>query len=309
MNYNTEREHDRCLIDLVRTLDGAGRLDIFRDAFRIEEALGPLEESKHKKAFDVELKFAGLSVAIETKVHSDEGGRWCLPWQTERIAEQRSGVRGLNFFVTYGNSEFYTKPYEPGPASPEFQHIPLGRMSHLVESSLAALPQIGQNTEPVEWLRLMKIEKEKREKAQELLHSFAQFRTRYLEVHGENDFPRGRVAFSAPELAFPVFSKLVEHWDRSEYVAKFGRLAIYPVRRFSPVVDSILNFWGMWREGTGSALTPDLVGPERALYLEVNEDFNLNLKSTTPLDAEQQEATWSRLCRADWPLGVQGGPP
>ena len=47
----------------------------------------------------------------------------------------------------------------------------------------------------------MRLEKEKREKAQELLHLFAQFRTRYLEVHGENDFPRGRVAFSAPELA------------------------------------------------------------------------------------------------------------
>ena len=206
-NYNNEREHDLCLISLVTVLDEAGRLDIFRNAFRIEEDLGPLRWSGRRRAFDVELEFTNLSVAIETKVHSDEGGRWCPPWQTERIAEQRREVRGLCFFITYGTSEFYmkpcTKPYEAGPASPEFQHIPLERMIHLVESSLAALPQIKQCTDSVEWLQLMRLEKEKREKAQELLHSFAQFRTRYLEVHGENDFPRGRVAFSAPELAFP----------------------------------------------------------------------------------------------------------
>lgn len=285
-NYNNEQEHDWCLICLVRALDETGRLDIFRDAFRIEEDLGPLRCARHRRASDVELEFANLSIAIETKVHSDEGGRWCPPWQTERIAEQRRGVRGQNFFITYGTSEFYTKPYEPGPASPEFQHIPLARTIHLVvvESSLAALPQSRQSTDSVEWLRLMRLEKEKREKAQELLHSFAQFRTRYLEVHGENDFPRGRVAFSVPELAFPVFSKLVEHWDESEYVAKFGRLAIWPVARgFSPVVDSILNFWEIWDKGP--ALAPDIVGSEQSLYLEVNEDFNLNLK----LDEGQAE--------------------
>ncbi len=305
-NYNNEREHDMCLISLVGALDEAGRLDIFRDAFRIEEDLGPLKYALHRKAFDIELEFANLSVAIETKVHSDEGGRWSPPWQTERIAEQRREVNGLCFFITYGISEFYTKPYEPGPASPEFQHIPLDRMIHLVESSLAALPQIGQSTDSVEWLRLMRLEKEKREKAQELLHSFAQFRTRYLEVHGENDFPRGRVAFSAPELAFPVFSKLMEHWDRSKYVAKFGRLAIYPIARgFSPVVDSILNFWEIWDEGP--ALAPDLVGSERYLYLEVNEDFNLNLKldeGQAGPDEEQKEMIWERLCGARWPSGV-----
>ena len=314
-NYNNEREHDLCLIDLVRALDGASRLDIFRDAFRIEEDLGPLRWSERRRAFDVELEFANLSIAIETKVHSDEGGRDEEQWQTERIAEQRRGVRGQCFFITYGTSEFYTKPYEPGSASPEFQHIPLDRMIHLVESSLAALPQIGQSTDSVEWLRLMRLEKEKREKAQELLHLFAQFRTRYLEVHGENDFPRGRVAFSAPELAFPVFSKLVEHWDRSEYVAKFGRLAIYPVAKgFAPAVDSILNFWEIWDrnrkgkgKGKGPALAPDIVGSEQYLYLEINEDFNLNLKldeGQAEPDEEQKENIWERLCGARWPLGV-----
>lgn len=92
-NYNNEREHDMCLISLVKALDGADRLDIFRDAFRIEEDLGPLRWSGRRRAFDVELKFANLSVAIETKVHSDEGGRWSEDWQTERIAEQRRGVK------------------------------------------------------------------------------------------------------------------------------------------------------------------------------------------------------------------------
>ena len=43
------------------------------------------------------------------------------------------------------------------------------------------------------------------------------------------------MAFSAPELAFPVFSKLAKHWDESEYVSRFGRLSVYPVARgFSP---------------------------------------------------------------------------
>ena len=305
-NYNNEQEHDWCLISLVGVLDEADRLDIFRDAFRIEEGLGPLRWSGRRRAFDVELEFANLSVAIETKVHSNEDGGDGEQWQTERIAEQRKGVRGQNFFITYGTSEFYTKPYEPGPASPEFQHIPLDRMIHLVESSLAALPQIRQSTDSVEWLRLMRLEKEKREKAQELLHSFAQFRTRYLEIHGENDFPRGRVTFSAPELAFPVFSKLVEHWDRSEYVDKFKRLAIYPVAKgFSPAVDSILNLWEIWDKGP--ALAPDIVGSEQSLYLEVNEDFNLNLKldeGQAEPDEEKKERIWSRLQDAPWPSGV-----
>ena len=311
-NYNNEREHDLCLISLVTVLDEAGRLDIFRNAFRIEEDLGPLRWSGRRRAFDVELEFTNLSVAIETKVHSDEGGRWSEQWQTEHIAEQRREVKGLCLFITYGISEFYTKPYEPGPASPEFQHIPLERMIHLVESSLAALPQIGQSTDSVEWLRLMRLEKEKREKAQELLHSFAQFRTRYLEVHGENDFPRGRVAFFAPELAFPVFSKLVEYWDKSEYVAKFGRLSIYPISRRSSSVadDSILNFWEMWdrnKNRKGPALARDIVGPERHLYLEINEDFNLNLKlghNQSELAEEEKEKIWSRLQDAPWPSGV-----
>ena len=88
MNYNNEREHDLCLISLVKALDKASRIDIFRDAFRIEEDLGPLAQAKRKRAFDVELQFVNLSIVIETKVHSDEWGRFKEgKWQTEYIAE------------------------------------------------------------------------------------------------------------------------------------------------------------------------------------------------------------------------------
>ena len=66
-NYNNEREHDWCLIYLVRALDKARRLDIFRDAFCIEEDLGPLKWSKRKRAFDVELEFANLSCCGRNK--------------------------------------------------------------------------------------------------------------------------------------------------------------------------------------------------------------------------------------------------
>ena len=311
MNYNVEREHDLCLISLVKELNIAGRLDIFRDSFRIDKDLGRLTWAGHRQAFDVELNFANLSVAIETKVHSDERGRWSELWQTVGIAEQRSKVEGQCFYITYGASEFYTKPYKTGPASPEFQHVSLERMIHLVELSLATVPQIGQRPSLVEWLRLMTIEKEKRGKAQEFLRSFSVFRARYLEVHGENDFPRGRVAFSAPELAFPVFSKFAKDWGESDYVGRFGRLAIYPVpRAFSPVVDSILNFWELWKrsqEGPGAGLGSDIVGPDRYLYLEINEDFNLNLKldgEQAELEEEKKAKIWKRLRAANWPLGV-----
>ena len=305
MNYNIEKQHDWCLISLVRELDEAGRLDIFRDGFSIEKDLGPLRWSGCRRDFDVELEFANLAVAIETKVHSDEGGRWSESWQTERIAKLRR-EKGPCFYITYGASEFYTKPYEAGPASPEFQHVALERMIHFVESSLVVVPRVEQRTDSVEWLRLMMIEREKRVKAQELLRSFSAFRTRYLEVHGENDFPRGRVAFSAPELAFPVFSRFIKHWGESEYVARFGRLSVYPVARaFSPVVDSILNFWELWQEGMGPTLAPDIVGPKRYLYLEINEDFNLNLKlDGGQATLEEKKSIWRRLQDTEWPLGV-----
>ncbi len=73
--------------------------------------LGHLRWAGRRRDFDVELEFANLSVAIETKVHADEGGRWPESWQTEGIAEQRKKLKGLCFYITYGASEFYMKPY------------------------------------------------------------------------------------------------------------------------------------------------------------------------------------------------------
>ena len=315
MNYNVEREHDRCLISLVKELDIAGRLDIFKNSFRIDKDLGPLTWAGCRRAFDVELKFANLSVAVETKVHSDESGRWSETWQTKRIAEERRRVGGLCFYITYGTSEFYTKCYKTGPASPEFQHVSLERMMHLVESSLATVPKIRQRPDIVEWFQLMTIEKEKRDKAQELLRSFSVFRARYLEVLGENDFPRGRVAFSAPELAFPVFSKFAKEWGESDYVGRFGKLSIYPVPRgYSPVVDSVLNFSELWersKAGTGPGLGLNIVGRDRHLYLEINEDFNLNLKldgGKAALEEGKRAEICKRLGVANWPPGVNARP-
>ena len=307
-NYSNERDHDMCLIDLVRALDKAERLDLLGRSFRIEGELGRLEWAGRRRDFDVEFQFSNLSVGIETKVHSDEGGRWgeVGDWQTERIARTRKGRRWLWFFITYGTSEFYTKPYDAGPASAAFRHVPLKRMICLVELAMTAVEEIRRSVDFSEWLRLMRLEKEKWEKAGELLEAFAQFRTRYLEVGEEIDFPRGRVAFSAPELAFPVFAKLVRNWEKSEYVAKCGRLAVYPVARgYSPVVDSILNFWELWQGEVGPVLAPDIVGSERHLYLEVNEDFNLNLKSGIELDWDQKCEIWRRLEGAEWPSGVR----
>ena len=95
--------------------------------------------------------------------------------------------------------------------------------------------------------------------------------------------------------------QLVECWGKSEYIAKFGRLSIYPISRRSSLVadDSILNFWEIWERGTGPVLAPDIVG-----YLEINEDFNLNLKSDTAMNEKEKEKIWSRLRGAPWPSGV-----
>ena len=70
-------------------------------------------------------------------------------------------------------------------------------------------------------------------------------------------------------------------------------------------MDSILNFWEIW--GEGPALAPDIVGSEQSLYLEVNEDFNLNLKldeGQAEPDEEEKERIWRRLQDAPWPSGV-----
>jgi hypothetical protein len=89
-----EKEHDLLLIELVRELDRLGRIDILERAFGVAR-LGPLERAQRRKLFDVELTFDAASLAVETKVDSDEGGRWNQVWQTDRIYAANPGLHYL----------------------------------------------------------------------------------------------------------------------------------------------------------------------------------------------------------------------
>lgn len=236
MDYKHEKDHDDLLISLVKNLNTRGQLDIVGQAFNIENNLEQLTHAQRRKVFDVELTFSNLSVVIETKVDSDEDGRWEEEWQTDRIVRKTRDLSYLRrdkiyLFITYGTSEFYTKPYKAGPASSDFKHVGLDRMIELVDSAVRVLPE-DTAEKYQEWLRLMKIEREKREKAVELLQYFSTFRTQYLTIHDENDFPRNRFLFCAPELAFPVLGSLAQQWNESEHVNKFkflGDVAIVRV--------------------------------------------------------------------------------
>lgn len=319
MNYRIEREHDNLLIELVGDLAAQGRLDILGTALRIDGDLGNLERAQCRRPFDVELTFTNLSVVIETKVDADEVGRkfnmeYTPDWQTIRIVEESENHGYLNEnrvfrFITYGTSEFYTKPYERGPASPEFQHVGLEDMIALVEAADNVLPPCNNRQE---WLRLMRIEQEKRSNVVELLQSFSKFRRQYLEIHGENDFPRNRLLFCAPELAFPVLGSLAQEWNKSEHKDRFGKVSIYPVGRGTPPVhDSILNFWEMWQENENQKF-PTLGNEEGRFYLEINEDFNLNLKvpfknkeGVIVVDNGTKERVWNYLDGAAWPEFVK----
>lgn len=314
MNYKKEIYHDNLLISLVEDLNTRGELDIVRQAFNIENNLGQLRLAKRRRDFDVELTFSNLSVVIETKVDSDEDGRWkeeCqTEWQTDRIARITRNSDYLSedriyLFITYGTSEFYTKPYKAGPASSDFKQVGLDRMIQLVDSAVGVFPE-DTATKYQDWLRLMKIEREKRNKAVELLQCFSRFRTQYLTIHGENDFPRNRFIFCAPELAFPVLSSLAQWWNESEHVNEFGKVSLYPISRGSPpVADSILNFWEMslteWRS---ARLAPSSIHVESDLFFEINEDFNLNVKISNRRDLHDQ--IWDSLKNAIWPDFVNG---
>ncbi len=232
-------------------------------------------------------------------------------WQTERIANQAPlleylrGNQLIFLFITYGTSEFYTKPYHTGAASLEFRHIGLNCMIDLLEH---AIPVIPQPEKYQEWLRLMHIEKEKRISAITLLSSFSNFRTQYLHIHGENDFPNNRLIFCAPELAFPVLHLLSQQWNASEYFKEFGRLSLYPVGRRSPSIhDSILSFLEMWDTGTPSLGTIVINnGQHNPFYFEINGDFNLNLKTEENLDQNAKNQVWNHMQAANWPDFVNG---
>jgi hypothetical protein len=249
---------------------------------------------------------SNISLIVETKVDSDEDGCWNQSYQTERIVR---GVKALNYlkpekyflFITYGTSEYYTKPYKNGPASPDFRHIKLDNMVSFVESALN-LP-LSNLTQYKEWVSLMKVEQEKRSQFINLLRLFSAFRQRYLEIHKDIDFPNNRLTVCAPEFAFPLLYGLAEFWNNnSSFCSRFGRVSVYPVSRQSPhVQDSILNFWEMWQSRTHK------IGENR-FYFEINEDFNLNFKleETERLDDNLRDEVWQRLNAVKLPSGIEG---
>ena len=319
MNYTREIDHDWLLIELARALDTAGSLELLAKAFDIEDDLGVIERAQRRQPFDVELTFTRMSVIIETKVHSEESGGWGGEWQTTKIVANAEELDYLKLqkeyrYITYGTSEFYSKVIErngkqkycTGPYSSEFMHIGLDRMIRLVEDADRTLHPCSSRSN---WLDLMRLEQQKRARAPELLRLFGEFRNQYLDIHTiENDFPRNRVLFCAPELAFPVFHLIAQEWNRSEHSKQFGRVLVYPAGRRSPSVhDSILNFWEMWDGGTCFDLGARL-NESRQLdrYFEINEDYNLNFKSEVNLREEEIQRIWSCLDEADWPDFVTG---
>lgn len=281
MNYRREREHDEKLIRLVEMLNEHGQLNFFTHEFGLPEC-GELKCAAHRQPYDVELTFANYSVVIETKVDSEEGRSDLLIWQTTQIVEDAENLPYLHedkhyWFITYGTSEFYTKhghedvanDHHTGPFDDRFRHIKLIQMIEFVEATNNILPQCDAREE---WLNLMQVEQEKRDAAPDLLVEFSQFRNHYLAIHHiENDFPRNQFLFCAPELAFSVMNQLRQVWnDNLNCTNQFGKLALYPVGRFSPKIhDSILCFWDL-------AVYLD---EEQYCYFEINEDFNLNMKS------------------------------
>lgn len=319
MNYRNEREHDEKLIRLVKMLNEHEQLNLFTQAFDLPEC-GELERAAHRQPYDVELTFANYSVVIETKVDSDEGGRWSYPliWQTTQIVQIAENLPYLHEekhyrFITYGTSEFYTKhghedaenDHHIGPFDDHFVHIKLIQMIEFVELTNNIFTQCDAREEWLNlmqiWLNLMQIEQAKRNAAPDLLVEFSQFRNHYLAIHHiENDFPRNRFLFCAPELAFPVMGQLREQWnDNRKRKEHFGRLALYPVsRRSPPIHDSILGFWDL-----KVYLDEER---ERYCYFEINEDFNLNMKSAWDID-DQIGAIHNALNdQDDWPEYMNG---
>ncbi len=308
MNYRDEQTHDWLLIGLIEELNSIGQLNILSKAFGVDN-LTQLERAQRRQPFDIELTFSNLSLIIETKVDSDEGGRWNQAWQTNRIVESANSVNYLKdekvfLFITYGTSEFYTKPYNTGAASQEFRNVGLDAMIELMESALKF--PLQRKDDYQQWLKLMYIEKDKRLRAIHLLQSFSIFRNQYLSIHGENDFPNNRFIFCAPELSFPVFSAIAMQWNDSQHAQRFGRVSVYPVARMSPPVhDSIINFWEMWDSGRPAIGRGILNGIEAEFYLEINEDFNLNLKlDIEELEKSIRDEVWKRLENIRWPSFV-----
>ena len=314
VDYKSEKTHDNLLIELVQDLASARCLDIFARAFETEE-LGRLERAQRRLLFDVELTFQNKTICVETKVDSDENGRWGEKWQTcTTVSEAPSRTYTKDHieyrFVTYGTAEFYTKvvgdQYRTGPGSSHFIHITLDRMIEFVEESCRVLPD--PNGAYYSWLQAMQVEAKKRNNAPSLLNEFAAFRRSYLAIEGDNDFPHNRFLLCMPELAFPVFDALAGEWRRrSELLRKFGDVQIYPVGRMTPQIhDSIFNLWELWCRGVGKkSFVP------YGFYFEINEDFNLKVRTEArnkekALSEKDKQRVWSALDGTNWPKSVVG---
>jgi hypothetical protein len=278
-NFRNEREHDERFMTLIRGLDQANRLDLLEQSLNLPP-LGRLRNIQRRRAFDVEAGFETRRLLVETKVDSDEGGRWDAvddpaAWQTNQIAAQaRDG--DVCLFVTYGFAEFFTKWFDFGAAAGALRvrHVKLDEMVVLVANA----EPVVRDPSVSDWLAILRAEQRKRVAVPTLLSAFADFRRTYLQIEGDVDFTLGRIGFNAPEIAFQAFARLVNDWRDSQYSRRYGRLALYPVGRLMLPVDSVLNWWELWHQH--APLTVGGILPEemRALYIEVNEDFNIHLK-------------------------------
>lgn len=147
----------------------------------------------------------------------------------------------------------------------------------MIDLLLTAVP-IVNNQLIADWLAVLQAEQRKRRAMPDLLSAFARFRRAYLQTASDVDFTPTRIGFNAPEIAFPAFACLLEKWRASAYCKRFGRLSLYPVGRLMLPVDSILNWFELWRDLPALTVGGLLPAELRALYLEINEDFNIHLK-------------------------------
>jgi hypothetical protein len=324
MCYRNERYHDHLLIRLASDLaqHSVQGLELLQTTFGIQTPLGQLERACTRRAFDVELTFTNASLIIETKVDSDEDGRWQQQWQTERIYQHAQGLPSLKhaklcLFVTYGISEYFTKPYSRGPGSQHFTHVCLDRMVRLLEQALALTLPTQHLPRYEVWLRQMKQEQETREHAGNLLELFGRFRSAHPRLCNEIDFDRNRLLFCGPEIAFPVFGRLSSLWNNDPILHRdLGRVSVYPIGRSSPpIADSILNFRELWlSDPPRPTFHQRLPRYGARAYFEINEDLNLNLRlhepgpPCPPVPHDVIQDVQNTLATVQYPEGVRGLP-
>ena len=310
MNFRAESEHDKRLMALIVGLDHIGRLDILESGLALPP-LGRLHRTGRRQKFDVEAVFERRRLLVETKVDSDEGGRREADgdpkrWQTVQIAALAE-PDDVCLFITYGYSEFFTKGFDTGPAAAAsgFRHVRLDDMTAMVE---VAAPLLGDPAVS-DWLGALRLERIKRMAMPNVLAAYGTFRRTYLDIGGEVDFSVTRLGVNAPEMAFPAFDQFRRVWNSSLQVHRYGRLALYPVnRRFVALPDAVLNWRELWFDHDEFTLGGTLPCGARALYFEVNEDFNLHLKldledESNVVDAVRTEAA-RRLTAAPRTAGL-----